>query len=90
MFLAAKRDVCLHRGTEGFDVTVRVLEREHVVAFRERIEVGVVLQIALGHFAVKHIAAALVSEEEILRQSIGFVPCVGRVFMRTGTLFRTG
>ena len=89
MFLAAKRDVCLHRGTEGVDVTVRVLEGEHVVAFRERIEVGVVFKILFCHIAIERFAAALIGEKKIFRQSVRLIPCVRGVLVWPRALFCT-
>ena len=69
-------------------MTVGVLEGKYIVALRQRIEIGVIFEELLSHVAIKRLAAALVSKEQILRQSIGFIPCVGRVLMRAGAHFR--
>src|SRR6202034_3526731 len=89
MLFTAQRDVSLHGGTESIHVAIGVFEGQNVVAFRERIEVRVILQILLGHVAIEGFAAALIGEKEIFRQSVGFVPGVGRVFVGAGTLFLT-
>src|SRR4051794_4420370 len=74
MHFAAQGDVGLHRGAEGIHMAVRVFEGKDIVALRERAKVGIVLQIAFGHIAVERLAAALVGEEKIFRESVRLVP----------------
>src|SRR5450631_2759927 len=68
-------------------MTVSVLKGKHIVTFCKRIEIGVVLQKLHCHVAVYRLSASLVSEEQILRQSVGLIPREGRVFVRSGALF---
>ena len=67
-----------------------MFEGEYVVSFRKRTKVRVVFKELLGHVAVKRLATALVGEEKILGESVGFVPGEGRVFVRTRALFGPG
>src|SRR5215831_2225536 len=81
MLLAAKSDIGLHRRTESVHVTVSVFEWENVVSLGKRVEVGIVFKIFFRHIAVERISTALVGEKEVFRQSVGFVPSIGSVFM---------
>jgi hypothetical protein len=67
-----------------------MFEGEYVVSFRQRTKVSVVFKELLGHVAIKGLPAALVGEEKILGESVGFVPGEGRVFVRTRALFGPG
>src|SRR6266545_3905794 len=87
MHLAPKRDVGLHRRTEGIHMAVGVFERQHVVALGQWAEVGVVLEVLPGESAIVHLPRALVREKQILRQSVAFVPGISRVLVWAGTLF---
>src|SRR5579863_3773109 len=87
MLFASQRDIGLHSGTEGIHMTVGVFEGQHVVAFGEGIEVGVVFEVLLGNVAIESLAAALIGEKEVFGQSVGFVPGVGRISVWAGTLF---
>src|ERR1039457_7175744 len=71
-------------------MAVSVLEGKHIVSFGEGIEIGVILQKLLCHVPVKRISASLVREEQVLGQCVGLIPCVGRIFVRAGTLFGPG
>ena len=90
MLFASQRDVGLHRRAEGVDVAISVFKGKHIVALRKRIEIGIVLEVLLRHVPIKGLATALVGQEKILRKGVGFVPCVGRIFVRTRTLLLPG
>src|SRR5580704_10091721 len=68
-------------------MAVCVFEGQYVVALGKRVEVCVVFEVLLGHVAVESLAAALICEEQIFWQSVGFVPGKGGVLVWAGTLF---
>ena len=82
--LAAVDEVGLHGGVERVDVAVGVLAGQNVVAFGERVEVGVVLKEAAGELAVAVACSACVGEVEVFGQRVGFVPGVGDVWVWAG------
>src|SRR3984885_5973464 len=66
-------------------MTVGMLAGEHVDIFRERTKVGVVFEKTLGELPVAGASSALVSEIEVLRQSVGLVPGPRDVLVGTGS-----
>jgi len=57
VLFASQCYVSLHRRAQGVYVAVRVFEGQYVVAFGERVEVGVILKIFLRTLAVEGVAA---------------------------------
>jgi hypothetical protein len=47
-------------------MTVSVLEGQDVVALRQRVEVGVVLEESYGQVAIERLSTTLIGEEKVL------------------------
>ena len=86
MLFASQRDVGLHGGTESIHMAIGVFEGQHVVAFRKRTEVGIILEILLGHVAIESVAAALIREKQIFRQRVALVPGIRSVLCADGNV----
>ena len=86
ILFVAEHQISLHRGAERVHVTVGVLTGKVVRAFRERIKVFL-LDEADGEILVTGITAALIGEEEIFRQRVGFIEGVGNILVETRALF---
>src|ERR1700722_4340036 len=85
VFFVSENKVGLHCRTERIYVAVGMFTRQNVLALREWVKI-IVLDEPDCEIAIARISAALVGEEEIFRESVGFIPSEGDFFMRTGTL----
>src|SRR5665213_2376380 len=89
MFLAAINKVGLQGRVERIDVAVSMLAGQHILVFRERAKVSIVLEEATGKLTIARTCASLVSKIEILRKSVAFIPGEGDVFVRARHHLRT-
>src|SRR5216683_578104 len=67
-------------------MTVRMLAWKSILVFRQRIVVLVINE-TLAQIPVTSVPAALISQEKILRQGVGFVPCIRDRFVWPSFLF---
>ena len=86
VFFVAEHQIRLHRGAERVHVTVSMLPGKVIRTFCKWIEVFL-LDEADGEIFVARVAAALIREEQIFRQRVGFIEGVGDVLVETLALF---
>src|SRR5580698_9137093 len=88
MLLASQNEIGLHCAAECVHMTVGMLPWQHILSLSQRPEIKIVLKKTHREFAIAIPGAALISQEKILRQRVGFVPTVGLVLLWDSVLFR--
>src|SRR5215467_11791525 len=88
IFFITKHEVSLHRRTERIDMAIGMFAWERILVFSKCIVILVVNK-AFSEIEVALVTAALISEEEVFRERIGFIPGVSDILVwPTRYLFR--
>ena len=78
MFVAAQRQISLHRRAQRIDVAVGVTPGEITLSVCQRIVV-LVVQVLNAEIAISFARPALVGEKQVLRHGVRLVPGIGLI-----------